>query len=208
MAERLRLTRTLGVAGWQSCTAEGSSFVLAALGVCLLQPVTAFSLRGLWQLARHWGAGPAALKPGALRLALCVHTGVRLAGVNVRVALALPSHEKRALRKFQFALRSPRRGAPLPDAPPGRAWMVLRLAAGSEHAMARLGAALAAAPKGTPLEIEVAAQRSSAPDTLRANFPLRVEARLDAREGWFPLMRDTRIDTARGGTWTSSTSRN
>lgn len=213
MAERLRLTRTLGVAGWKTWNAEGDSFVLAALGACLLRPGTALELPGMWQMARRWTAGLAALDASALRLALCVHSGVRLADVNVRVAIALPSREPRAPRQFRFALRSLRRAARLPSVPVGRAWMVLRLAAGSEHVFARMTAALAVAPKGAQLLIEVAAQRVFAPDTLRASFPLRVEGRFDAREGWFPLIGESRIDTANPRvalehTWTDSTSRN
>jgi hypothetical protein len=208
MAERLRLTRTLGVAGWQTCAAEGNSFVLAALATCLLRPGTALSLSALWQLARFWRAGLAALDADALRLALCVHADVKLAGVNARVCVALPSSETRALHTVRFALRSWRRGARLPDAPVGRAWIVLRLAPGGEQAMTRLGAVLAAAPQGTQLQIDVETQRSSVPDTLRAKFPLRVDALLDAQEGWFPLIRESLIDTTRREIWTSSTSRN
>jgi len=208
MGERLHLTRTLGVSGWQTCAAEGNSFVLAALGICLLQPGTRLSLQGLWRLAQSWYAGLAAIDADELRLALCFDTRAKLAGVNVRVALALPSRATRSPRPFRFELRSLRRSARLPDAPAGRGWTVLRLAEGSESALARLVTALAAAPKGTRLRIDLTAQRTSAPDTLRTDFPLRVDALLDAQEGWFPLIRETRIDTARGGTWTNSTSRN
>lgn len=208
MAERLRLTRTLGVAGWQSCAAEGNSFVLAALATCLLRPGNAFSLSALWQLARFWRAGLAALDADVLRLALCVHTEVKLAGVNARVCVALPSGETSALHTVRFALRSTRRGAKLPDTPASRAWIVLRLAPGSGRAITRLGAVLAAAPRGSRLQIDVEAQRTSVPDTLRAKFPLRVDALLDAQEGWFPLIRESLIDTARREIWTSSTSRN
>jgi len=197
MAERLRLTRTFGVAGWQTWDAEGDSFVLAALGACLLHPGTALELRGLWRLARRWHAGFASLDAGALGLALCVRSDVKLADVNVRVAIALPSRETPAPRQFRFALRTLRRAAHLPVAPPGRVWIALRLAEGSERMFGRMTSALAAASKGAQLQIEVKAQRVFAPDTLRASFPLRVEGQFDAGEGWFPLISDSQIDTTR-----------
>jgi hypothetical protein len=197
MAERLRLTRTFGIAGWQTWNADGDSFVLAALGTCLLRPGTALELRGLWQLARRWHAGFATLDANALGLALCVRSGVKLADVNVRVGVALPSRETPAPKQFRFVLRTLRRAARLPGSPAGRAWIVLRLAEGSERMLARMTAALAAAPKGAQLQIEIKAQRVLAPDTLRTSFPLRVEGQFDAGEGWFPLISDSQIDTTR-----------
>lgn len=209
MAERLRLTRTFGVAGWQAWHADGDGFVLAALGVCLLEPGAALALRGLWRLARIWRSGIEAIDPAALRLALSMQREVRVSGVDVRVELAPPAHERRP-STFRLALRRQRRGARLPAAEDGCAWTVLALAATDRRAFAAMTAALQAAPRGTRLMLDIAAQRSRAPDTLRADFPLRADARIDDA-GWFPLIRAKRIDVTgalAGGTdgWTNWTS--
>ncbi len=210
MSERLRLTRTFGVAGWQTWRADGEGFVLAALGACLLRPGASLALRGLWRMARLWRS-PDAIDPSALRLALAMHRDVRVSGVALRVELALPARAPRP-DTFEFALRGQRRGTRLPAAQDGCAWTVLALSAPDRRVFAAMTAALRAAPRGTRLTLDIAARRSRAPDTLRADFPLRADAQIDAA-GWFPLIRATRIDVAgalAGGNdgWTSSTSRN
>ncbi len=212
MAERLRLTRTFGSAGWQAWHADGDGFVLAALGTCLLRPGASLALRGFWRLLRLWRRGPDAVDPDALRLALCLQRDVRLSGISVRVELAHASDTPHA-RTYEFALRGMRRSAALPAAEEGHAWTVLALAAGNQCAFAAMTAALYAAPRGTRLTVDFAARRTHAPDKLRADFPLRAAAQFSAHEGWLPLIRATRIDVAgalaqRDERWTSSTSPN
>lgn len=202
MAERLRLTRTVGVAGWQAWQIEGNSPVLAALGVCLLRPARVVALRGMWRLMRAWRSGLDAIEPRAVRLALAMHREVAVSGVRVQVDLAHgaahgAARGRRAPRAFRLALHRERvRAASLPAAPSGCTWTVLRLAAGHERAFAALTAALVATPKGTRLTLEFAARRAGAPDTLRTDFPLRAEGRLGAADGWFPLIRESRLDLA------------
>ncbi len=212
MTERLRLTRIFGVAGWQAWHSEGDGFVLAAFGACLLKPKAALALRGLWRLARLWRDSIGSLDPAALRLALALPSEARLEGVALRVELARPARRARAHR-FELALRGQRRGTQPPALADGFAWTVFALAAPGMRVFAAMAAALRAAPQGARLTLELTARRSRAPDTLRADFPLRAEAQIDAREGWFPLIRATRIDVAgalagKGGAWTSSTSHN
>lgn len=191
MPEHLRLTRTFGVAGWQAWHADGDGFVLAALGACLLRPGASLALRGLLRMARLWRS-PDAIDPPALRLALAMHRDVRVSGIALRVELAVPAREPR-LDTFEFALRGQRRSARLPAAEDGCAWTVFALSAPDRRAFAAMTTALRAAPRGTRLTLDIAARRSRAPDTLRADFPLRADAQVDAA-GWFPLIRTTRID--------------
>lgn len=209
MAERLRLTRTFGTPGWQAWHADGDGFVLAALGVCLLKPGASLALRGLWRLARIWrDAG--AIDPAALRIALCLQRAVQVSGVRLRVEVALPARRHARSKTYAFALRGQRRDAGLPAVEDGCAWTVLALAASDRRAFAAMAADLRDAPRGTRLTLDIAARASRAPDTLRADFPLRADALIDGA-GWFPLLRATRIDVAGAlaqgeGRWTSSTS--
>lgn len=197
MPERLRLTRTFGVAGWQAWHADGDALVLAALAVCLLRPGPRVALRGVWRLLRLWRARFASLEPAGLRLALALQRDVALKGVRIGVQIARTVRGRRTARSFDLALRSHRpRGTALPAAPKRCDWTVLRLAAGHEAEFAALTAALVAAPKGAQLTLDFVAQRSRAPDTLRADFPFQALGQFDAKEGWFALIHPSRIDLA------------
>lgn len=197
MSETLRLARTLGAKGWQVWHAEGDSFVLAALGTCFLQPLSVFTLRGLWRLARVWRRGFRVSELRALRLALCMDTRARLGGLVVDIALVAAARAPGELvESFRVSVRSLRRrqrDRRLPAPPPGCAWTVLRLGPQSEAAFVRMARTLATQPSGTLLQIQLRTRRSQAPDTLRLDFPLRIDGLLEAGEGFFPLVRELRV---------------
>jgi hypothetical protein len=73
----------------------------------------------------------------------------------------------------------------LPPAAAGQAWTVVALAPVSRTAFASAARALAAAPIGSRVQIDVVAGRSSAPEALRWDFPLRIDAVLDPQAGYF-----------------------
>lgn len=197
MPERLRLTRTFGVAGWQAWHTDSDALVLAALAVCLLRPEPRVALRGIWRLMRLWHARLATIEAAALRLALAMPRDVALKGVRIRVEIARTVRGRGAVRGFDFTLRGHRpRGAALPAAPAHCDWTVLRLAAGHEAEFSAMTAALVAAPSGAHLTLDFVAQRRRAPDTLRADFPFQALGQLDAKDGWFPLIHPSRIDIA------------
>lgn len=196
MAERLHLIRTLGESGWQAVKGEGESFVLAAIGSVLLRP-GALALRALLRLAQLWHTGIDRQALLRLRLALCLDRRIELDGLNLHVGLTPPTRSRHALR-FDVDLDIlQRHHRSLPAPPDDCAWLVLRLSAGGPATLLAMAAALAEAPRGTRLRLQIAARVSRAPDTLRAGFPLRADALLDADEGWLPLIHATRFDIDR-----------
>lgn len=187
MGESLQLTRTIGRHGWKVVHLDApASFVLAAIGVCLLQPRRAFALSALWRLLQLWLDGLQIADPGALRAALQMDTRVRLGALEVTMAVMAPG--SRRARRFALRLSARRaRDRRLPPPQSGQAWTVVTLAPASREAFVSAARALAAAPIGSLVQFEIAAPRSHAPDALRWDFPLRIDALLDAREGYFTV---------------------
>jgi len=187
--ETLRLTHTIGVAGWP-IEHRGPRATLAALATCLRQGRKTLTLRGLWRLVRATGSGNLDLT--AVRLALRLDARVRLTGVTLKLQLTRPTAAAR--QDFQLPLTVQRTPDPgLTVSPPGQAWTVLRVASGQRTMAAQLLRAVNALPAGALLQLEIFARDSRAPDTLQADFPLRVDGLLGAGEEWMALIREVRI---------------
>jgi hypothetical protein len=186
--EMLLLTHTIGVAGWQARhEGDGRAFVLAALGRCFVEHHLSFDLPLLWRLRRLWREGAAALDPRVLRLALWLDQRVELRGARIDVRVAAPAQQPRA---FRLALRTLRERGPEPQAPA----RVFGLTPDSHEGFRRLARDLGAVPKGSALELLVETARSAAPAALRTEFPLRVDLRLHADEGYVTLIRARTVE--------------
>lgn len=186
--ETLLLTHTMGVAGWQARhEGDGRAFVLAAFGRCFVERQASFNLPLLWRLRRLWREGAAALDPRALRLALWLDERVVLRGARVDVYLAPP---QASTRSFGLGLRALRETGPAAEAPA----RVFGLAADSHDRFRRLARELGDVPKGSALKLRVRAKESAAPVSLRAEFPLRVDLRLQADEDYVTLIRARTVE--------------
>lgn len=186
--EVLLLTHTMGVAGWRAWhEGAGRAFVLAAFGRCFIERRASFNLPLLWRLRRLWREGAAALDPRGLRLALWLDARVVLRGARVDVRLAPPAAQPMA---FTLGLRMLRERGPEADAPV----RVFGLASDSHERFRRLARDLGTVPKGSVLGLRVEAKHSAAPVALRAEFPLRVDLRLRADEGYATLIRARTVE--------------
>lgn len=186
--ETLLLTHTMGVAGWQARhEGDARAFVLAAFGRCFVERHASFNLALLWRLRKLWREGAAALDPRALRLALWLDERVVLRGARVDVHLAPPAAQPKV---FGLGLRTLRERGPEAEAPA----RVFGVAADSHDRFRRLARELGDVPKGSALKLRVRAKESAAPVSLRAEFPLRVDLRLQADEDYVTLIRARTVE--------------
>jgi hypothetical protein len=186
--ETLLLTHTIGAAGWGAWhEGGGRAFVLAAFGRCFIERHASFNLPLLWRLRKLWREGAAALDPRALRLALWLDERVVLRGARVDVHLAPPAAQPKA---FGLGLRTFRERGPEAETPA----RVFGLASDSHDRFRALARDLGVAPKGSALSLRVEARHSGAPPALRAEFPLRVDLRLQADEGYVTLIRARTVE--------------
>jgi hypothetical protein len=183
----------MGFAGWQAWHASDTrGFVLAAFGRCFVERRIAFNLPLLWRLRRLWREGATSLDPRRLRLAVWLDSRVVLRGVRIDVHLMPPDATSTSV---SLGLRALRERASTDDPDGAR---VFGLVPSSVDGFRRLAGELSQVPKGSALRLHVQARQSSAPPSLRAEFPLRVGLRLRADEGYLTLIRARTVDAQLG----------
>ncbi len=157
------------------------SFLLAAAGwlaACATAPEQ--------KKRRLNGADLFALDPAALRAAVLTDARVTIQAVVIDVRS--PALDER----FVLRLQQPAVDRGLPPAPEGLAWRVFALSADAATTLVTVRQMLAsrlAGPEG--LVVTVSAQPALVPAELVAALPVRIDMRVDNREGWFTLAEGT-----------------
>jgi hypothetical protein len=128
-----------------------------------------------------------AVEPGVLRAAVLTDTRVVIQAVVIEL------RETGKQERFLIRLQQP--VAPdlaLPPAPPGRRWQVFALAADGATTLVTVRQLLLSRTGGPEaIAVTASAQPAMVPADLVAALPLRIEALVDNREGWFTLSEGT-----------------
>jgi hypothetical protein len=176
-----------------SLTVLKSLTVLTAallLGACTSVPVST-----MWKMARFDRAELLAIDPAQLRAAALVDTRATMKDVTITAKLTPAGG---APTEYAIALTAPvERDARLPGAPAGRRWEIFGLTPAGQRDFLRLRESALQAPKGSELAISVSAREGTVPPDLAKGFPLRLDLLLDAQEGWFTVLKDSKIDLSR-----------
>ena len=158
--------------------------LLAATAACLAACVSPPAPRAKRRLT---GADVFAVDPAVLRAAVLTDARVTIQAVVIEVRS--PALDERfVIRLQQPAAADPR----LPPAPQDLAWRVLALSSGEAATLVTVRQMLASrlpGPEG--LAVTVSAQPALVPADLLAALPVRIEALVDNREGWFTLAEGT-----------------
>jgi hypothetical protein len=160
------------------------------LGACTSVPVST-----MWKMARFDRAELLAIDPAQLRAAALVDTRATMKEVTITAKLTPAGG---APTEYAIALTAPvERDARLPGAPAGRRWEIFGLTPAGQRDFLRLRESALQAPKGSELAISVSAREGTVPPDLAKGFPLRLDLLLDAQEGWFTVLKDSKIDLSR-----------
>jgi hypothetical protein len=165
---------------------------LAAVAVagCMSVPVST-----MWKLARFDRTALLAIDPKDLRAAALVDQRATMKNVTMKVTLA-PRGDKPS--EFQVLLTEPvDRDARLPAAPKGRRWEIFALTPDGQRDFLRMREAALKLPAGSSLTLALSAREGNVPPELTRSFPLRLDLVLDAKEGWFTVLKDTELDLTR-----------
>jgi hypothetical protein len=169
--------------------------LVAAAMLGLLAACTSVPVSTMWKMARFDRAQLLAVDPAQLRAAALVDTRATMKNVTITAKLT-PVGE--APTEFAIALTAPvDRDPRLPAAPSGRRWEIFGLTPAGQRDFLRLREAAVQAPKGSELAISVSAREGTVPPELATAFPLRLDLMLDAQEGWFTVLKDSKIDLSR-----------
>lgn len=129
------------------------------------------------------GADVFAADPAVLRAA--VLTDPRVIIQSAVIELRAPTLDERFVIRLQQPAAFDSRLAP---APPGHAWQVLALSADGAATLVTVRQMLTSRGLGPEsVDVTVSAQPALVPAHLLAEMPLRIEALVDNREGWFTL---------------------
>lgn len=163
--------------------------VLAVAG-CLSVPVST-----IWKLARFDRAALLAIDPGDLRAAALIDQRATMKEVTMKVTLAPKDGQP---VEYQVLLTEPvNRDARLPAAPKGRRWEVFALTPDGQRDFLRIREDALKLPAGSSLTLGLSAREGIVPPELTRSFPLRLDLLLDAKEGWFTVLKDTELDLTR-----------
>jgi len=163
----------------------GAAGMLAA--ACTSIPVST-----MWKLARFDRAALLAVDPAQLRAAALVDQRTTMKDVTMKITLA-PKEGKPV--DYQILLTEPvSRDARLPSAPAGRRWDIFALTAEGQRDFMRMRESALALPPGSSLTLGLSAREGTVPPDLTRGFPLRLDLLLDAKEGWFTVLKDSELD--------------
>jgi hypothetical protein len=162
--------------------------VVAVTG-CLSVPVST-----MWKLARFDRAALLAIDPKDLRAAALIDQRAPMKDVTMKVTLA-PKDGKPV--DYQVLLTEPvNRDARLPAAPKGRRWEIFALTPDGQRDFLHMRENALKLPAGSSLTLALSAREGNVPPELTRSFPLRLDLMLDAKEGWFTVLKDTELDLA------------
>src|SRR5512134_287459 len=165
---------------------------LAAVAIagCMSVPVST-----MWKLAHFDRTALMAIDPKDLRAAALVDQRATMKNVTMKVTLA-PRGDQPS--EFQVLLTEPvDRDARLPAAPKGRRWEIFALTPDGRRDFLRMREAALKLPAGSSLTLALSAREGNVPAELTRSFPLRLDLVLDAKEGWFTVLKDTELDLTR-----------
>jgi hypothetical protein len=161
-----------------------------AIAGCLSIPVST-----MWKLARFDRAALLAIDPRELRAAALIDQRATMKDVTMKVTLA-PKDGKPV--EYQVLLTEPvNRDARLPAAPKGRRWEIFALTPAGQRDFLRMREDALKLPAGSSLTLALSAREGNVPAQLARSFPLRLDLVLDAKEGWFTVLKDTELDLMR-----------
>jgi hypothetical protein len=160
------------------------------LGGCTSVPVST-----MWKMARFDRAELLAIDPAQLRAAALIDTRATMKHVTITAKLTPAGGTP---TEYAIALTAPvERDTRLPNAPAGRRWEIFGLTPAGQRDFLRLRESALQAPKGSELAVSVSAREGTVPPDLAKGFPLRLDLLLDAQEGWFTVLKDSKIDLSR-----------
>ena len=163
----------------------GAAAMLAV--ACMSIPVST-----MWKLARFDRAAMLAVDPAQLRAATLVDQRATMKNVTMKVTLA---PKDRARTDYQILLAEPvSRDTRLPSAPAGRRWDIFALTPEGQRDFMRMRESALALPPGSSLTLGLSAREGTVPPDLARRFPLRLDLLLDAKEGWFTVLKDSELD--------------
>jgi hypothetical protein len=161
-----------------------------ALAGCLSVPVST-----MWKLARFDRAALLAIDPKDLRAAALIDQRATMKDVTMKVTLG-PKDGTPV--EYQVLLTEPiNRDARLAAAPKGRRWEIFALTPDGQRDFLRMREAALKMPAGSSLRLQLSAREGNVPPELTRRFPLRLDLVLDAKEGWFTVLKDTELDLTR-----------
>ena len=167
---------------------------LLCLGTAAMLAVacTSIPVATMWKLARFDRAAMLAVDPAQLRAAALVDPRATMKNVTMKVTLA---PKDRAPTDYQIVLAEPvNRDARLPPAPAGRRWDIFALSPEGQRDFMRMRDSALALPPGSSLTLGLSAREGTVPPDLAQRFPLRLDLLLDAKEGWFTVLKDSELD--------------
>lgn len=172
----------------------------AVLGLVALAAVaaggtgcTSVPLTTMWRL-RNFGAEQLfALDPAHLRAAARVDA--RATMKNVTINLEVRPADGAPPRSYVIPLEQPVSDPRLERAPADRRWFAFALSPQGLAEYLRIKREYASIPKGSQGIVKIASSDDGAvPAELTRAFPLRVDVLLEPAEGYFTLIRETRLD--------------
>jgi hypothetical protein len=164
---------------------------LGAAGL-LAAACTSIPVSTMWKLARFDRAAILAVDPAQLRAAALVDQRATMKNVTMKITLA---PKDRASTEYQILLTEPvNRDARLPPAPAGRRWDIFALSPEGQRDFMHMRDSALGLPPGSSLTVGLSAREGTVPPDLAQRFPLRLDLLLDAKEGWFTVLKDSELD--------------
>ncbi|MCU0769190.1 MAG: hypothetical protein MUD07_07340 [Burkholderiaceae bacterium] len=168
----------------------------------LLAACTSVPVSTMWKMARFDRAELLAIDPAQLRAAALIDTRATMKHVTITAKLTTITAKLTPAggtpTEYAIALTAPvERDTRLPNAPAGRRWEIFGLTPAGQRDFLRLRESALQAPKGSELAVSVSAREGTVPPDLAKGFPLRLDLLLDAQEGWFTVLKDSKIDLSR-----------
>jgi hypothetical protein len=166
---------------------------VAAAGAAALAACAAVPLPTLWRLRSFGPEQLFALDPTQLRAAARVDARARM--TNVTITLDVEPTDGAPRRTYRIPLEQPTSDPRLERAPADRRWYAFALSPQGIAEHQRIKREYAAVAKGSRATLKIAAaEDGTVPPDLKRAFPLRLDVLLDPAEGYFTLIRETRLD--------------
>ena len=153
---------------------------------------TSVPVSTMWKLARFDRSDLLAIDPAELRAAALIDTRATMRQVTMVVTL---TPKDSVASKFEIPIAEPSaRNVALPAPPTNRRWEVFALNEAGQREFARMREAALKMPRGSSITLGLSAREGDVPPELMRRFPLRIDMMLDAKDGWFTLLKDTTLD--------------
>jgi hypothetical protein len=156
---------------------------------------TSVPVSTLWRLRSFGPDQLFALDPKDLRAAARVDSRATIQRVTLTLDIEPPDGAAR--RTYRLPLDQPASDPRLEPPPPDRRWFAFALSSQGLAEYQRIKREYAAIPKGSKGTLRISSEEGSVPPVQARAFPARLDVLFDPREGYFTLIRETRLDLSR-----------